>query len=185
MSASNDLFNWSSQFPLQTNLQTRIACLANPFTAEALASEFVNNKAIFHKNCTRKYRADMLARKRKSQDSEAASSVSNDLKISPKKTRSTFSAPNFTDNCFFCDDSEGELLLCYTKELSKHVANWAKALSDSKVLAKLSAGDMVATESKYHKICLTGIFNRFYQQQKKNKVTDKEHLCQIEGVLYC
>ena len=101
MSASNDLFNWSSQFPLQTNLQTRIACLANPFTAEALASEFVNKKAIFHKNCTRKYRADMLARKRKSQDSEAASSVSNDLKISPKKTRSTFSAPNFTDNCFF------------------------------------------------------------------------------------
>ena len=46
-----------------------------------------------------------------------------------------------------------------TLEVDKHVRNCAVALGDSNLLAKLSAGDMVALDAKYHKKCLVGLYN--------------------------
>jgi len=43
----------------------------------------------------------------------------------------------------------------------------AVELNDSQILAKLSVGDMVATEAKYHKSCLNKLFNRYRSLQKK------------------
>ena len=65
-----------------------------------------------------------------------------------KKTRRSFSATNFVDYCFFCDDGNGTLLFCQSKNLEKHASEWAEYLRNSKLLAKLSEGYMTATEGK-------------------------------------
>lgn len=47
-----------------------------------------------------------------------------------------------------------------TMQLNKRVNECAQYLNDGKLLAKLSGGDVVAQELKYHTACLTGLYNR-------------------------
>ena len=109
------------------------------------------------------------------------------MSFSPKKTRQSFSASNFTDCCFICDENneKEELHTCSTKDLNKHVWQWTTELGESKVIAKLSEGDMVAIERKYHKKCLTSLYNRFrkHQQQSQGGKKEAEILRNIEGEL--
>ena len=53
-----------------------------------------------------------------------------------------------------------------TLELDKHVRKAAEFLEDTTLLAQLSAGDMVAREAKYHKKCLTSLYNRVRAAKK-------------------
>ena len=48
-----------------------------------------------------------------------------------------------------------------TMKLNKKVNECTKRISDGKLLAKLSAGDVAAQELKYHPTCLVGL-NIFY-----------------------
>ena len=100
---------------------------------------------------------------------------------SPKKTCRSFSATNFVDYCFFCDDGNGTLLSCRSKNLDKHVSEWAEYLRDSKLLAKLSEGDMIATEAKYHQKCLTKLYNRVKSKRNDEK-SEKELFTIVEGI---
>ena len=54
-------------------------------------------------------------------------------------------------------------------------------MQDSKLLAKLSEGDMTATETKYHKNCLTNMYNKFKVKQK-NTAVERELLSTIEDI---
>ena len=47
-----------------------------------------------------------------------------------------------------------------TMKLNKKVNECTKRISDGKLLAKLSAGDVVAQELKYHPTCLVALYNR-------------------------
>ena len=47
-----------------------------------------------------------------------------------------------------------------TMELDKRLNECAKNLNDGKLLARLSGGDVVAQELKYHRLCLTALYNR-------------------------
>ena len=47
-----------------------------------------------------------------------------------------------------------------TFELDTRVRKYAAVLQDQKLLSKLSAGDLVAIEAKYHNACLTSLSNR-------------------------
>ena len=62
-------------------------------------------------------------------------------------TRSRFSAEKLRPCCFF-----------FKKD--GRVRDAALLLSDEKLLAKLSEGDLVAIEAKYHKSCLASLYNR-------------------------
>lgn len=86
--------------------------------------------------------------------------------ISSKVTRRSFTAVNVTETCFFCDE-ENELHSYRTKNLSKHVHSWATYLCDTKLLAKFSEGDKVATEAVYNKNCLTKLYNQFKSKKKE------------------
>ena len=66
-----------------------------------------------------------------------------------------------------------------TEKLNKHVQKWATYLCDAKFIAKLSEGDMVATEALYHKKCLTKLYNQF-KSQKKAGQPESEILRAIE-----
>ena len=134
-----------------------------------LAMAFVDNKAVFHKSCLSMYDKQKLSRKRKlvveSEDNDKPS----------RSTRRNTTTHNFSGNCFFCDkeDEEIELHLCQTLYLDMRVRKIAHELNDTKLLAKLSEGDMVATEAKYHRVCLVQLYNR-YRTHNLNKSRESE-----------
>ena len=100
-----------------------------------LQKVFVKNDAVFHKRCIAKYGPNLKAK----------------LEEHPA---------NFADYCYFCDNGNRTLLSYRSKNLDNHVSEWAEYLRNSKLLGKLSEGDMTATEAKYHKKCLTKLYNR-------------------------
>ena len=61
--------------------------------------------------------------------------------------------------------------------MNKPVQKWATYLCDAKLLAKLSEGDIVDTESLYHKECLTKLYNQF---KSKAEQPESEILRAIE-----
>lgn len=66
------------------------------------------------------------------------------------------------NHCFFCDQTDNvrNLHAASTFEVDQKVRKSAVALKDSRLLANLSAGDMIAMEARYHAKCLVGLYNR-------------------------
>ena len=63
-----------------------------------------------------------------------------------------------------------------TMKLNKKINDCAKTLNDGKLLAKLSAGDVIAQELKYHPACLVDLYNReraFLNAQKQKRSCKK------------
>ncbi|KAG7177908.1 hypothetical protein Hamer_G032046, partial [Homarus americanus] len=62
--------------------------------------------------------------------------------------------------CFFCHQDLGQQYhQVQTLGMDKHVRQAAELLEDTALLAQLSEGDMMAREAKYHKRCLTFLYN--------------------------
>ena len=74
------------------------------------------------------------------------------------------------NHCFFCDQTDNlrNLHTASTFEVDQKVRKCAVALKDSKLLAKLSAGDMIAIEAKYHAKCLIDLYNRDVHGNKRH-----------------
>ena len=71
-----------------------------------------------------------------------------------KKKRSRLEAKNFQEVCFLCDDETKEpLSTVRTLQIDKRVRYSATRLPNEKSVAKLSEGDLVAKEARYHKNC--------------------------------
>ena len=65
------------------------------------------------------------------------------------------------DTCFFFQQPGGTdgLHDVATFQADKRVRSCATLLGDTELLGRLSAGDMVALEAKYHTKCLLGLYN--------------------------
>ena len=123
-------------------------------TQETLVEAFITNHAVFHKKCLNNYDRQKLKRRQKGEMEE------NDI-TSPKPRRQSEQSQNFSAFCFFCDHEGGSLHQCQTLHLNNQVYKIVEAPSDTKLLAKLSEGDMIATEAKYHLNCLTNLYNTY------------------------
>ena len=115
-----------------------------------------------------------------------------DLKIYPdskdtagvcKRTRSrSFDVSEIgVDLCFFCGHPGGsaELHEASTLELDRRVRKSAAIIEDTRLLGKLSNGDMIALECKYHAKCLAALYNK--EREAENvapvfKLYDRAHL---------
>ena len=77
-----------------------------------------------------------------------------------KRTRSTSS--NDQSKCFFCGESAGKEGLDEgsTFQLDKNARRAATVMGDMQLLGRVSAGDIVALEAKYHTNCLLKLYNR-------------------------
>ena len=77
--------------------------------------------------------------------------------------------------CFLCDNSDGALHSVTTFEFDARVRSFAYMLQDSKLIVKVSGGDMIATEAKYHDICMLTLFNRVKAVEKScvTRVSDQ------------
>lgn len=81
--------------------------------------------------------------------------------------------------CFFCGKPAGTIGLhdAATFQIDERVRACALFLEDTELLAKLSPGDMVALEAKYHTKCLAGLYNRARNAKAKSlKDTDQEEV---------
>ena len=147
-----------------------------------LACEFVNRKATFHKSCISMYDKQKLNRKRKRNEAEESSGEAEESNDRQHTTRRSLSAKNFTDKCFFCDTAKvnEELHTCQTLYLDMRIRNIAQEMNNAKLLIKLSEGDMVATEAKYHRGCLIMLYNS-YRKHNYNKMEERE-VQMLEGI---
>lgn len=82
--------------------------------------------------------------------------------------------------CFFCEEGSGELHRASTFNLDANVRRCAFQTNDSSLLAKLSAGDMVAIDALYHTQCLTSLYRRAQNAAKSEpEHTDEVMNCGI------
>ena len=66
--------------------------------------------------------------------------------------------------CFFCDETTGDFHKAETISLDNRVKHIARELRDTKLLAKLPVGHMIAIDAVYHFKCLTSIYNKHRSQ---------------------
>lgn len=87
----------------------------------------------------------------------------------PKKYCTRLSStphPESSEQCFFCGipaNSCESLHSVSTFGLDARVRECALQLQDQNLLAKLSVGDLIALEAKYHSQCLVSLYNRARQ----------------------
>ena len=134
-------------------------------TKRDIENFLLKNKASWHKSCTDNYNNTKLERakkKRKQADVEEEekgcdADGSEMAQSSPIKSRRSLTPfdPKILQ-CFFCEknDFASNLRLAFTLELDKKVREWSILLNDSKLIAKLSTGDLIALEAKYRAACL-------------------------------
>ena len=143
--------------------------------AEDLFNELMCKTAVFHKSCSNLYNKQKLCRKRKTKEKDEEEKIQNvnekNQSISEKRKKRK-SQPNSSNSqiCFFCteiEENEENLHQCQTFSLNDKIRRIASDLADYELLAKLSGGDMIATEAKYHLKCLTDLYNRHRSFQKK------------------
>ena len=124
---------------------------------DGLEATFINRHAQYHKKCALKYNDKNVNRamKRKSSDDSAETPHKFTRKKAPQ------SDPAYA--CLFCNKSgtpSNPLHNASTADLDTKVRKCAINLQDQNLLAKLSRGDVVAIDMKYHAICLTSLYNR-------------------------
>ena len=128
-----------------------------------IESTLRKNDTVWHKSCRNKFNNTELkrAQKRKTEEDDDTHPYS------PVKSRRSSTSINKgtgvnEEICFFCEKDAGSegLRVASTSKIDTRVKQCALELQDGKLLAKLSTGDMVALNAKYHINCLAALYNR-------------------------
>ncbi|CAG2225133.1 unnamed protein product [Mytilus edulis] len=142
-------------------------CIENLDEGSGIAQYFINQKACWHKSCNLKLNRTKLNRAEKRTSHER---IDNKATTS-KKSRHSFSVQSTSNPsvCFFCNENGQEALHeSSTFRKDTRVRECAVKLNDTLLLAKLSAGDLIAQEAKYHSKCLVSLYNRASRIEMKN-----------------
>lgn len=139
-----------------------------------IANTLAKNQAKWHASCRLKCSASRLARLEKN---EIANSSQNQ---GVKYTRYKHGTNKTTSilKCFFCEEPEAKnapLHECSTKTITERVWKCAVKLNDQRLIAKLSAGDMVAQDAKYHARCLVKLYNASNRNSEED-IEDSEEI---------
>ena len=161
----NDIKRFADMDILDTDLKQRLRI-------DGVADVCKENSAVYHKTCRNKFDNHHFERENKKRKLNKDEAKADDVL---PKTRSRLSAQNFQKQCFLCNTVTSEPLhQVQTINVDKRVRSAAEVLVDQELLAKLSEGDLVATEASYHNACLTKLTGsaQFIQQKQnyKNKI---------------
>ena len=87
---------------------------------------------------------------------------------------------------FFYDQTDDTVNLhqCQILSLDKRVRKMAQELVDTKLLAKLSEGNMIASEAKYHRNCVRRLYNAYRDHNTRKSALENSALEVIEGTFY-
>ena len=152
---------------------------------DGLESTFMKCKARWHKSCSDQFNSTKLKRavKRRVLEHEQA--------VGGKYTRlNSITSLDNAATCFTCDECcsrKNPLHNVSTLGLDARVRKCASVLQDEKLLAKLSAGDLVPLEAKYHASCLALLYKkaaRDEEEEDEMKMTRPEDIALAELVSY-
>eukprot|EP00794_Sanderia_malayensis_P004251 gene4251-4816_t len=160
---------------------------------ESFADAMLQNNAVFHKSCVSLYNKQKLNRKRKYQESLNEKQGEEELRNkdpavtaqpSQRPSRRSIDMKNFAMACFFCgeQDDKANLHQCETLTVHQRVKRCAEDLGDTHILAKLSEGDMVAIEAKYHVKCLVRFYNNHRAHARKTRSNDNNENAIMKGI---
>ena len=129
---------------------------------DGLEKTFTQRKAKFHKTCRLKFNQPELKRaaKRKMCVKDEVTDIGAQETFTWQKASR---ASNPVNKCFFCEQPASDALLLHkvsTFGLDSRVRQFAINLQDQHLLAKLSEGDLIATEAEYHVQCVVYLYNR-------------------------
>ena len=125
---------------------------------QGVEATMVAHQAKWHKTCVLQYNITMLRRAEKRPIASSSAFGSSD-DVPGKRTRSFSSEANTSEaSCFFCGESGTETLHgVATYQVDTRERKCAAQVGDNELLARLSMGNMVALESKFHSKCLLAL----------------------------
>ena len=140
-----------------------------------IESTLCSRKASWHKSCRCKFNTTKLERAEKRKSSQYQESDLGEAKYTRSKKGTDI---DIKVACLFCDQpiKNEESRDAMTIRVDRRARDCALLLEDKSLLAKLSAGDMVAQEAKYHPKCLAGLYNRVrgLERMEKSAMSDKD-----------
>ena len=138
---------------------------------EGIEKTFQARQAMWHDSCRLKYNKTEFKRAQK-RKLPKEDSTAMPLKYSRRSIASEGTKLSGR-TCFFCNESTSskDLRKASTLNLDLHVREAALLLEDTALLAKLSAGDLVAQDAEYHAHCLSALYNR--ARDKKSPANDQ------------
>ena len=122
------------------------------FEGENLGELFYQHRAKWHKSCHLKFAASKVERVKEQRGKKRKC---DDQRKSKRKLDSYVNE----ESCIFCSQTSGKLHLCATMKLDCNLQRMAEDLQDTTLMAKLSGGDLIAIEAKYHYNCLSSYKN--------------------------
>jgi hypothetical protein len=158
---------------------------------DGIEAALLKNEAKYHESCRLMFNNTKLQRAQK-RHQHPDTSLS-DVPSSFKFTRKSSTAPTeerslHLEECFICEKqtSRSELREAMTMQLNTIHHQCAHNLQDQNLLAKLSAGDVVAQEVKYHEACLTSLYNkkRAHLRMKQSMTEDADAEGEINQIVF-
>lgn len=144
------------------------------FKNEGGPESFLQNRAKWHKSCRLKFAHSKLT---KLQDQLKRKLGHDDGEGSKRKSKRQSMSTADQGVCIFCMEPatwNRQLHSCSTMELDRELKRMATELEDTTLLAKISGGDLVAIEAKYHRNCLSTYRNRYRSVQRASHRTETD-----------
>ena len=152
-----------------------------------IEAAMVANNALYHHACKLKYNNTKLQRAEKR--TFKTEGEIHDAREPCKRTRLHSRSPRTEKaqeaQCFFCRQPAGTdgVHKVATFQMDSKIRDCATILEDTELLGRLSAGDMVAQDAKYHKKCLSVLHNRVRKAESEGpKHNAKER--EVSGIVF-
>lgn len=115
------------------------------------------NMAKYHVSCRLLFNNTKLQRAQKRHSSSQTSETETGACQSKLRRKN-----HDSQTCIFCEKvaPASDLREASTTGLDKRLCDIAEMLGDGKLLARLTGGDVIAQEFKYHNVCLRALYNR-------------------------
>lgn len=135
-------------------------------TNETTSDILMDNNASWHRHCHQKFNNTKLDRlktkKRKCETDPTESSISR----SKRRSLDT----HINQKCIFCETENTLKLHAYSTIAAEiSLREMADKMNDTWMIAKISQGDLVAIEAKYHFLCLIRYKNRYRSFLRQNE----------------
>lgn len=137
------------------------------FGEEITADDLVVNQGVWHKSCYLKFGREKIDRAIKKRDRD----VLEDSCSTTEEKRPRLQIRN-VNTCLFWQKDDGHLQECSTLKHNENLREMALFLNDIELIARLSGGDIVAIDGKYHLQCVTALR---IQKEKKPKIYEGEN----------
>ncbi len=133
------------------------------FKGEGNAEVFMKHRAKWHKSCHLKFALSKLARVKQQLGKKRSLGASDE---GTRKSKRTSVGIQDQASCIFCSVASGKLHNCTTLTLDHDLRQMATDLQDTRLLARISGGDLVAIEAKYHFNCLSAYKSKHRSVQR-------------------